>query len=495
MLKGYTRKFKPLELISAEEVESIHRGALFVLASTGLRVEHDRALQLFADAGCDVDLEEKRVRIPGWLAEESVRKCPSSYLVKARDREKDLMIGGDTLYFMQGMGMRYLDLDTWETRPATIQEHKEAMIVADAMDDVHLADGVFFYMERKDIPPVMVMLENLASGLRNSSKAQQFGYQKNCEIFAIKMAKELGITLNPEMDTASPLTIYGSAIDAAIRYIEAGIPIQPCAGITMGAEGPITCAAAVVQGCATVMGWAVLTQLVKPGAPMSIQFGLKPMDMKTGSPNFGSVTNSMTTVMMNQMLRRYKIPSCTSAGFTSLSKKIDYQCGYEKSMGALISALSGGNLQIFQGGSCSELLYHPVLSILDNDVAGWVGRFLQGAEVSDESLAISLINQVGPVPGHYLNTKHTREHWKKEHYVPAVADRAPYPEWLVTGKKDALTLAKERMDHILDNHTPVPLSDNQEKIVENILKEARLYYKEKGLISDEEWTEYMKALE
>jgi trimethylamine:corrinoid methyltransferase-like protein len=174
------------------------------------------------------------VRIPPSLVEECLRQCPSNYVLKGRNRDQDLMVGGNTVYFMQGMGMRYLDLDSWETRPATAQEHREAMIVADALENTHLADGVFFYMERQNVPPVMVMLENLASGLRNSSKAEQFGYQKDCEIFAIRMAQALGINLNPELDSASPLTIYGGAVEAAFRYVEAGIPIQPCSSMTMG---------------------------------------------------------------------------------------------------------------------------------------------------------------------------------------------------------------------------------------------------------------------
>lgn len=494
MIKGFTRKFKPLDLLSEEEVEAIHRGALYVLEKTGMRVKHERALKLYADHGCQVDLDERRVRIPPGLVEECIHKCPSSYLLKARDRDLDLMVGGNTLYFMQGMGMRYVDLDTWETRPATVAEHREAMIVADALENVHLADGIFFYMEREGIPPVMVMLENLASGLRYSSKAEQFGYQKDCEIFAIQMAQALGINLNPEVDTASPLTIYGGAIEAAFRYIEAGIPIQPCASMSMGAEGPVTHAGAMVLATATVMAWTVLTQLIKPGAPLSIQHGQKPMDMKRGSPRFGAVGYALTGAMMNQMLRKYQIPSCPGSGFTSLSKKIDYQVGYEKSLGALISALSGANLQIFQGGSCAELLYHPVLSILDDDVAGWIGRFLEGVTVTDETLAIDLINQVGSIPGHYLSTAHTREWWRKEQFIPKVADMEAYPVWIRSGKKDALALAQERMEEILATHKPKPLATDQEQAVEDILKEARDYYTKKGLISDEEWADYMKAL-
>jgi trimethylamine--corrinoid protein Co-methyltransferase len=197
---------------------------------------------------------------------------------------------------------------------------------------------------------------------------------------------------------------------------------------------------------------------------------------------------------MNQMLRKYQIPSCPGSGFTSTSKKIDYQTAYEKSLGALISALSGANLQIFQGGSSAELLYHPVLSILDDDVAGWIGRFLEGVTVTDDTLAIDLINQVGPIPGHYLGTSHTREWWRREQWLPQSADLEAYPVWIRSGKKDALALAKERMEEILATHKPSPLTPDQERAIDSILQEARGYYRKRNLISDAEWSSYSRTL-
>jgi trimethylamine--corrinoid protein Co-methyltransferase len=198
---------------------------------------------------------------------------------------------------------------------------------------------------------------------------------------------------------------------------------------------------------------------------------------------------------MNQLLRRYEIPSCTSAGFTSLSKKFDFQTGYEKSMGTVISAISGGNLHIFQGGTMAELVYDPVLSILDDDIAGWVGRLMQGIDVNADTLAIDLINDVGPVPGHFLNTAHTRKHWRDEHFFTKAADQEAYPTWLEMGKKDALALAQERMDDILTNHHPEPLTDDQERAVARMLTDAREHYRKEGMISDKEWAEYSAVLE
>ncbi|HOL17692.1 MAG TPA: trimethylamine methyltransferase family protein, partial [Bacillota bacterium] len=239
----------------------------------------------------------------------------------------------------------------------------------------------------------------------------------------------------------------------------------------------------------------VMAQLIKPGVGVIIEHGIKPMDMQTGHPYFTDVSKSLTTAITNQLLRRYKIPSKSTSGFTSISKKIDFQCGYEKSMGALISALSGGHIQIFQGGSASELVYNTVLAIMDDDVAGWIGRFLEGVTVNDETLAVDVINEVGPIPGHFLNTAHTRKWWKAEHYATRVADREVYPVWVKSGKKDALDHARERMREILATHKPEPLSDSQERAIRNILDEARNYYREKGLISDQEWAVYMETLD
>ena len=84
MLQGFKRNFKPLEILTDEQLEAIHRGTLDILETTGIVVEHDRALKLFADHGCKVDFGKNRVRIPGWLVEDSLRKCPSSFPLRAR---------------------------------------------------------------------------------------------------------------------------------------------------------------------------------------------------------------------------------------------------------------------------------------------------------------------------------------------------------------------------------------------------------------------------
>jgi trimethylamine--corrinoid protein Co-methyltransferase len=492
MLNGFTRRYPPLEMLTPEQEESIHRGALFVLEKTGMRIRNVRGLEMLAGAGCRIDVDSEHVWIPAWLAEECLRKVPSHFRLRARDPRQDVMAGGDTFYFMQGMGMKYVDLETWETRAATADEHRDAMIVADALPNTHLAEAWEIYTDRVDIPPVLTMLENLASGIRFSSKVQVAGNIQDTEIYAIQMAQACGIDLFPEIEHTSPLTIQAGGIDAAFRYIDADMPICPALGVAMGGQGPATIAGSLVLQVAETMGWAVVTQVYKTGAPIAIHHGAGATDMRTGVDIWGGAAVSVSTTAMHQMLRRYGIPAWSNAGFASDSKKIDFQTGFEKSTGALMAALSGGHLQLYQGGSSSELLYSPELSVMDDDVAGWIGRALQGVRVDDATLGIDVIDQVGTVPGHYLGTAHTREWWNKEDYFMAVADHEPYSSWVVGGKKDMLDHARDRVAEILASHRPMPLTESQEKGIEAALAEARTRYRTE--VPEDEWSRYMEAV-
>ena len=92
VLKGFTRKFKPLEILTDEQIEAIHKGTLEILEETGVRFEHEKALKLLKENGCDVDFNKKMVKLPSGLVEEFLRKVPSSFHIKARDKKRDLRL-------------------------------------------------------------------------------------------------------------------------------------------------------------------------------------------------------------------------------------------------------------------------------------------------------------------------------------------------------------------------------------------------------------------
>ena len=493
-LKGFTRNFKPLEILTEEQVEAIHRGTLDVLWETGIRFEHERALKVLENNGCKVDYESNRVHFPPGLVEESLRKCPSAFHVKARDPQNNLVIGGNTLYLASSAGMKTVDLDTWEPRVPTRKENYDGVTILDALPNLHVIWNYTPFFGFEGVPTVMALPESTAAKIRNSTKVLSEGYSNDSEIFTIQMAQAVGIEMFVPCVPAPPLTYYHESIEATFRASEAGFPIRITEGATMGATVPTTIAGALVATMALLIGPIVLLQTINPGGRIYVNDFIYPQNMRTGSPAFGAIGTSLHIVGFNQLWRRYGIPTANT--FLPNSKQIDFQSGYEKAIPTLLGALSGGSMILLHGAISSELTWHSLQAILDDDLAGMIGRFLEGVKVDDETLAVDLIEEVGPIPGHFLNKEHTRKWWKSEQFMPKAADRLTYPEWMNTGKKSCPDYAKEMMEEILATHrVSIPLTPSQEEDIERILNEARDYYRKKGMISNEEWAAMKEDLQ
>jgi trimethylamine--corrinoid protein Co-methyltransferase len=253
-----------------------------------------------------------------------------------------------------------------------------------------------------------------------------------------------------------------------------------CGGV-LGGTGPATFAAGLVSSNAEMMSGIVMVQLLRPGLGTIANCFVFPQNMRTGAPGFGQIGISLFQAGYNQMWRYYYgLPTLVGACGPMASKQPDAQYGFEKAIVTTIAALSGGTILNMVGGLHGELTYHPVIAVIDNDMAGMVGRFLEGVSVNHDTLAIDLIERVGPLPGFFLGEAHTREWWKKEQFIPQVFDQLTYPEWEAGGKKSALDYAREKVEDILANYqNAVP--EEKELELDRILEEAKAYYKRKGL--------------
>ena len=491
--KGLIRNIRPLEILTEEQIELIHKNTLDVLQITGARFESERALELFKKNGCETDIENNVVKFPPGLVEESLRQCPSSFQLKGRNNQ-ELSFGGNTSCFLPFPGKDIIDLETWEPRTPTRKEFYDTVKIMDALETVHYTGSYVPFFGFKHVPPVMQMLEGDAANFRNSTLPLHCNYGNDCEIFAIDMAKALGAVNLGVVAVSPPLTYQEDSCTSAFRNIEAGFPLYIQSGATYGATSPVTTAGATVTNNAELMAGIVLAQLTKPGTGVLVSdFGFS-QNMRSGYPVFGRIESSIHQVVFNQIWRKYNVPRGNHSTGVSNSKKIDYQCGYEKTTSCLLSLLSGANEIGLHGCVYGELSFHPAQLILDDDVAGMMGRLLEGVEVNTETLALDVINEVGPIPGTFLTEEHTRKWWKKAQFIPKSADSLTYPEWLEADKKDCIAYAVERMEHIIETHKPEPLSDSEEDSIEKILEEARKYYRKKDLLSDKEWDAYKEDI-
>ena len=483
MRRGFQRRFDPIKVMTDSQIEAIHRATLDVLERTGIKFESVKALNLLKQRGCRVDFDTKIARIPPSLVEECIRMTPSSFAVKAREAKNDLCIGGNTLYFMSSAGARFTDARTGEVRMATQAENDQGVLISDALDTIDVFPSYTPYFEIEGLEPVMLCPTSLASRIRWSSKASRGAQATDTFIFETQLAQAMGMQLLGVCEAAAPLAYPEDAINAAFEYTGAGFPMYIAAGSVIGGSAPATMAGATITNNAELLGAVVLIQSLRPGTGIIGNDFVTPMDMQSGGLLFGALGVNLHQMAFNQLWTQvYKIPTVNTGAAFSNSKLIDYQSGYEKTHTAMVSALSGANCVVLHGGVTAELAFNPILSVINDDVANIIGRTIEGFDVNEDTMALELIHAVGPNPGSYLGEKHTLKHWSREYFLPAVADRLSYHDWINGGRKNIVDKASERMVKILATHKPHPITAEQDKDIERILEDARQHYRKKGLL-------------
>jgi len=493
-LRGFLRKIPTFKVFTDEQVEQIHQSTLDVLWETGCKVYHEKALKVFEKAGCKVDFDSNLVKFPPGLVEESLRKCPSSFRVKSRNPDHDLILSSDHVVFFNFPGRDTVDLNTWESRPPTRQEHVDLVRVLDALPTVHFLNN-YPYFGYEGIPEVMKEMEGAVIRLTYSTKITMEIANNDLDQFTFQIAKALGTEIFANPNTSSPLTCYTDQTNACFLAAEYDLPSMIWDGATMGSTAPASIAGAVVLANAELMPYIILLQLLKPGLRVAVADLVLPQNMRTGAPVFGDIGVSLHLAAFNQIWRRYGIPTVASSSGVSNSKYIGFQLAYEKTIPSLISAMSGSSAVQIHSSVYGEISAHPVQAVLDDDIANMIGRFLEGIELSEDAVATDLINEVGPIPGHFLSEEHTRRWWQREQCVTKSSDRLTYPEWEKAGKKNEIEYAKQRVEEILATHKVAkPLTPSEEEEVNRILIEARKYYKDQGMISESEWATYKETV-
>jgi len=481
-------------VLSEADVASIQSGVLQVLERTGVNFHDEKALKLLADAGCRVEFDSHRVRFPNELVRDCLSRCPSSYEVKARNPDNSWLLGEpSTTYFVPANGSNTVDLDSWQPRQPTRKEFHDLVKLMDALPSVHGLPAFPWYGFEK-VPQAMRLLESAAAKIRMTTKPIMEGSVLESYRWSIQMARVTGQDILQLVNPVAPLTVGEEEVAKTLYFTQEDMPFHVTSGPVAGATAPATLAGAVISSSAENIAGIVLAQLVKPGARVWSGNMTLVQNMRNGSPMFGQVANSLLDAAYQQLWREYQVPSWSIAAAWSDSKQIDYQAGYETTMAATTSALAGASMVRFQGGISQQLSMHPAKLVLDADAAGMIGRFLQGVEVSDETMALDLIDQVGPIPGNFLATSHTRSWWRQEQYMPRSADHGSYADFFREGSPTVIRRAMERMEEILASHKPTPLPTDQEEAIEDILNDARRYYRSKGHISESDWSLYQEDL-
>lgn len=467
-LEGFTCK-KPYEILSPGEVERIHFGSLEVLSETGMTVSHDRSLKILEEGGCNVDHATKRVKFPTHIVEWAIAQCPETFAVKARNPDLTLSLGGNMIYFASFPGFTWLDPETQERRVATVEDCAKLVRLCDALPMVHTLCQPVAHLGDK--PPQVELEWVHATELRNTDKTIMGTAFGGSSRWLVQMVAATDQQTLGGICISSPLVIPADQAQGILDYAESGNPQLILSGPSKGATGPATMAGTLVLQNAEILGGSVLAQLASPGCGVMYMGYSTPLDMRFGTMASGAVEVGIMAVATAQLARYYGMPSGVFYPMTD-AKTPDPQAAFEKHLQTYLCATAGVNYIMPLGGLDNEGSHSPVQMIIDNEVCRMVGKVLEGIKVDDDHLAIDLIKQVGPAPGNYLKTMHTRTHWKEEYLLSDVIVRENYKAWGLEGSKGIVDRAAVVARHLMDTHEPNPLSPEMDRELGKILQAA-----------------------
>ena len=468
-----------LKILSSDELYEIHLATLEILECIGVKILEPKALRILEEAGATVDIKKKIARIPKHLVEEAIKKAPSGFTLYGRDPNYKLKLQDKRVYFsMGGQSVNVLDLETGKQRASTLKDCENFCRLADALENIHHTTIV---VRPRDVPDSVAHVHELFAGFRNTTKtldAETYG--QAVALDSIRMASvvrggEEELMKKPLLlgfhNPISPLQHSEKLTEALMVYAKYKQPVIVAPEAQAGATAPVTLAGLLAQQNAEVLSGIVIAELVNPGAPVLFGTVSTIMDMKTGNLAYGAIEAGLINVATAQLAHYYGLPS-RGTGSGTESKIPDIQAGFEKAMTLMMAALAGLNFIFNAAGTLeSTLTASYEQAVIDNEICGMVSRALRGIKISNETLAIDVIERVGP-GGQFLDQRHTLEYLKKEHYLPTIINRQKRERWEKAGSKDLREIAREEAKRILKEHQPEPLDRDIEEELKKVVKEV-----------------------
>ena len=459
-----TRPYPTVDLASDEALDTVHYASLKVLSDTGIDVLHEGAREIMRNAGADVVAGRKRVHFDQQLIEQMIQSVPASFELHSRNPDNGVTLGDDKLVFtLMASAPNCSCLDKGR-RTGNQEDYRNFLKLAQRHPILQALGG--YPVEPVDVHASVRHLECISDFITLTDKPYciySLGHERVTDALEMtRIAHQLdqdAFVRQPSLftiiNTNSPLQLDIPMMQGIIDMSSMGQPVVITPFTLSGAMAPVTIAGALVLQNAEALAGLAFSQMVKPGAPAMYGGFTSNVDMKSGSPAFGTPEYMKAQHIGGQLARRYNIPYRTSN--VCAANTVDAQSAYESVFSLWGAINGGGNLLMhgagwMEGGLCCS--YEKLM--LDIDLLQMVDEFLEPLDFSDDALGLEAISDVGP-GGHFFGTEHTQARYKDAFYAPLISDWRNYESWHDAGRPDAMQKANKLWKQRLHEFEAPPL--------------------------------------
>lgn len=456
--------FAPQSLLSEDAIHRIHEMALRVLEDLGIKILLGEARNIFHDAGALHDHDTQIVRIGSELVAEALKSTPPSYRLRARSAEREQLFEDGALLFAPGAGCpNVTDLERGR-RPGSLASYEETIKLQQAFDVMHVFGPS---AEPQDVPVELRHYDMMRVQMEYGNKPMFIYARGRKQVEECFEMVRLGCDLSEDefarnawcytvINTNSPRQIDVPMAEGIIDFARAGQLSIITPFCLAGAMAPITVAGALVLQHAEALASITLAQLVNPGAPVAYGGFASNVDMKSGSPAFGTPEHIKLSIGSGQLARHIGLPWRSATG--AASNVADMQAAIETSMGLWAALQANATLTVHSAGWLEGgLTFGYEKFINDIEALQTIAELCNPIPESEDDLGWSALSDVEP-GGHFFATQHTMERYKDAFYQPLVADLSNHGAWFDAGAQTSTERATRIWKKTLE--TFVPPSDS-----------------------------------
>lgn len=458
--------------ISPEQCRKIHNASLEILIRTGIQLHDEEAVNLLEEAGAFV-ADGNRVRIPAGLVEKALSTVPKRVTLYNRYGTQALYLEDYRCYYGTGSDCLYIiDHRTGERRLSILKDVEEGIRLCDALPHV---DFVMSMFHPSDVDPRNSAPYQMEVMLNNTTKPIVFVTQdfQGC-VDSVQMAEAVvggadALRQKPSVacyiNVTSALVHNKEALQKLLYLAGKGLPMTYVPVLTGGINAPVTPAGAIALNNAAMLTGLVLSQLKREGTPfIAPGMGIGALDMRSMvtvyfDPDFRGLATAMA--------HYYNLPSFSFGGISE-SHIVDQETSAEAAISLFHETLFGANLIHDLGYLEGGLTGSFVQLVICNEIIQYLEHLMTSIEVTDETLALDLIDELGP-EGEYLSHDHTMAHFRKI-WIPDLFVRNDRETWANAGSKSLKQRATDRVEEILAEHEPDSLPEDVAQAVKAVVQ-------------------------
>ncbi len=458
--------FKPIEVLDADQLMAVHEASMGLLEETGIEFMGAAARRVFQSAGAEVDDATGLVRLPRELVQTSLAFAPSSFVLTPRNPARRIHVGDNHVSFGLVAGPPNIHDCVNGRRSGSHADYVSLIKLAQSFDIIHFIGNQ--PTAPIELPAATRHLDCYLANVTYSDRVYHctaIGRHRaldGIDVMAIARGKSREEMVgDPSVLTIisvnSPRRFDEAMSDGLMAMAEFGQAVVVTPFTLMGAMAPVTLAAALIQQNAEALAGIVLTQLVRPGAPVVYGAFTSNVDMRSGAPAFGTPENARATMAAGQLARLYKLPY--RASNSSASNVVDAQAAYESEMSIWSSVMAHANL-VYHGAGWMEggLTASFEKIVLDVEMLQMMAETVKPVDVNPREIeeGLAAIAAV-PTGGHFFGAQHTLARYETAFYQPLLSDWRNFESWQEAGGLDATQRATQIWQRALREYEPPSL--------------------------------------